>query len=84
MTTENTQSQAVSQVEALSAENEIAALRHAFLFFSNFPNVPGHASKNWASALDAIAAAANSLIKKNDLLKASDQQTEQTEQTEQK
>lgn len=55
-------------VQDLSQEQEIGALRSAHQFFSNFPNVPGHAASNWGQALDALAVVANSLISKAGLL----------------
>lgn len=50
---------------ALTAEQEINALRAAHQFFSNFDRVPGFLANQWSQALDTIAVVANSLIGKN-------------------
>ena len=68
-------------VQELSQEQEIGTLRSAHQFFSNFPNVPGHAASNWGQALDALAVVANSLISKAGLLEV-EQAGATTESTE--
>ena len=68
-------------VQELSQEQEIGALRSAHQFFSNFPNVPGHAASNWGQSLDALAVVANSLISKAGLLEV-EQAGATTESTE--
>jgi hypothetical protein len=52
-------------VQALTAEQEIAALRSVHTFLSTFDRVPGSMATTWGQALDTIAVVANSLIAKN-------------------
>jgi len=60
------------QLQTLTAEQEIGALRSVHTFLSNFDRVPGSMAATWGQALDTIAVVANSLISK---------QTSATEET---
>lgn len=65
------------QIQELSAQDEIAALRSAHDFFGSYQNVPGFAAAQWGRALDTIALVANSLISKGGFLEQSDKPTDQ-------
>jgi putative alpha-1,2-mannosidase len=50
--------------EAISQEQEVAALRRVHQFLSEFDRVPGSMSAQWSQMLDTVAIVANSLIAK--------------------
>lgn len=56
------------QVQELTTEQEINALKQAHKFFAEYTGVPGFLATNWGQALDTIAIVANSLISKSGLL----------------
>lgn len=64
----STKQSASIEIQELTQQQEIGALRAAHSFFSSFTGVPGHSAAQWGQALDAIAVVANSLIKKSGAL----------------
>ena len=51
-------------IEPLSIQQEIGALRKVHEYLSEFDRVPGSMSASWSQMLDTIAVVANSLIAK--------------------